>query len=125
MVKYNIFMVYVRSDIMKIMYELDDNNYIKTYGIYHELKDAKGNMYCPFKIGNGDTIEIDIDEQTLSNIYKAYQVIDGKLVFDKNKSTEVYEDNVIEPMPTIEDLMLQIEALNKRINELTNGTNNV
>lgn len=89
MVKYNIFMVYVRSDIMKIMYELDDNNYIKTYGIYHELKDAKGNMYCPFKIGNGDTIEIDIDEQTLSDIFSAYQVINGEAILDEEKKEQI------------------------------------
>ena len=74
---------------MKIMYELDDNNYIKTYGIYHELEDAKGNMYCPFKIGNGDTIEIDIDEQTLSDIYKAYQVINGEAVLDEEKKEQI------------------------------------
>ena len=74
---------------MKIMYELDDNNYIKTYGIYHELEDAQGNMYCPFKIGNGDTIEIDIDEQTLGDIYKAYQVINGEAILDEEKKETV------------------------------------
>ena len=74
---------------MKIMYELDENNYIKTYGIYHELEDAQGNMYCPFKIGNGDTIEIDIDEQTLSDIYKAYQVIDGEAILNEDKKEQI------------------------------------
>ena len=69
-----------------------------------------------------------IDEQdyeAFGYMYQAYHDVDGKLVFDKNKSTEVYEGNVIEPTPTIEDLMAQIAALNKRINELTNDANNV
>lgn len=74
---------------MKIMYELDDNNYIKTYGIYHELEDALGNMYCPFKIGNGDTIEIDIDEVILSDIFSAYQVINGEPILDEEKKEQI------------------------------------
>ena len=78
---------------MKIMYELDENNYIKTYGIYHELEDAKGNMYCPFKIGNGDTIEIDIDEATLSDIFSAYQVINGEAILDEEKKETVLADS--------------------------------
>lgn len=107
MVKYNIFMVYVRSDIMKIMYELDDNNYIKTYGIYHELEDAKGNMYCPFKIGNGDTIEIDIDEQTLSDIFSAYQVINGKAILDENKKEQILAE-LNQPVLTNEQILSNI-----------------
>lgn len=107
MVKYNLFMVYVRSDIMKIMYELDENNYIKTYGIYHELEDAQGNMYCPFKIGNGDTIEIDIDEQTLSDIYKAYQVIDGEAIFDEDKKEQILAE-LNQPVLTNEQILTNL-----------------
>ena len=89
---------------MKIMYELDDNNYIKTYGIYHELEDAQGNMYCPFKIGNGDTIEIDIDEQTLSDIYKAYQVINGEAILDEEKKETVLAE-LNQPVLTNEQIL--------------------
>lgn len=92
---------------MKIMYELDENNYIKTYGIYHELKDAKGNMYCPFKIGNGDTIEIDIDEQTLSNIYKAYQVINGEAILDEEKKEQILAE-LNQPVLTNEQILTNL-----------------
>ena len=92
---------------MKIMYELDDNNYIKTYGIYHELEDAQGNMYCPFKIGNGDTIEIDIDEQTLSDIYKAYQVINGETILDEEKKETVLAE-LNQPVLTNEQILSNI-----------------
>ena len=89
---------------MKIMYELDENNYIKTYGIYHELEDAQGNMYCPFKIGNGDTIDIDIDEITLSDIFNAYQVIDGEAILDENKKATILEE-LSKPVLTNEQIL--------------------
>ena len=92
---------------MKIMYELDENNYIKTYGIYHELKDAKGNMYCPFKIGNGDTIDIDIDEQTLSDIFSAYQVINGEAVLDEEKKEQILV-KLNQPVLTNEQILSNI-----------------
>ena len=89
---------------MKIMYELDENNYIKTYGIYHELEDAQGNMYCPFKIGNGDTIEIGIDEQTLSDIYKACQVINGEVILDEEKKQQILAE-LNQPVLTNEQIL--------------------
>ena len=92
---------------MKIMYELDDNNYIKTYGIYHELEDAQGNMYCPFKIGNGDTIEIDIDEATLSDIFSAYQVINGETILDEEKKEQILAE-LNQPVLTNEQILSNI-----------------
>lgn len=89
---------------MKIMYELDENNYIKTYGIYHEIEDAQGNMYCPFLVGDGDTIEIDIDEQTLSDVYKAYQVIDDEVIFDEDKKEQILAE-LNQPVLTNEQIL--------------------
>ena len=114
----------------KVELLLDENNYVCSYGVIMtpvliNTSDEE-NIYAESSLDNSITMEInDEDMEAFSYVYSAYHVVNGEVVFDKNKSTEVYEGNVIEPMPTIQDLMLQIEALNKRINELTNDTNNV
>ena len=77
------------DDTMKIMYILDEYNYIISYGIYNEIPDDEGNMYCPYKMGDGSVVEIDISEAELSDLYNAYQVIDGEVVLDEKKQEEI------------------------------------
>ena len=111
---------------MKIEVIFDNEGYVYSYGTINIMIDEQGNQYQVSHLDNSKLYIIDEqDYEAFGYMYEAYHDVDGKLVYDKNKSTEVYEDNVIEPMPTTQDLMAQIEALNKRINELTNDANNV
>ena len=111
---------------MKIEVIFDNEGYVCSYGTVNIMIDEQGNQYQVSHLDNSKLYIIDEqDYEAFGYMYKAYHDVDGKLVYDKHTSTEVYEDNVIEPMPSIQDLMSQIEALNKRINELTNDANNV
>ena len=111
---------------MQIEVIFDKEGYVCSYGTVNIMINKQGNKYQVSHLNNSKLYTIEEqDYEAFNYMYEAYHDVDGKLVFDKNKSTEVYEGNVIKPMPTIQDLMAQIEALNKRINELTNDTNNV
>lgn len=100
--------------IMKIMYVLDEDNYIITYGIYHEIPDNEGNMYCPFKMGDGSVVDIDISEAELRDLYNAYQVIDGEVVLDEKKQEEIIHQKQ-QPVYTNEEILINLS--NDIINE--------
>lgn len=99
---------------MKIMYILDKDNYIISYGIYNEIADAEGNMYCPYKMGDGSVVEIDISEAELSDLYNAYQVIDGEVVLDEKKQEEIIHQKQ-QPVYTNEEILIKLS--NDIINE--------
>lgn len=99
---------------MKIMYVLDEDNYIITYGIYHEIPDNEGNMYCPFKMGDGSVVDIDISEAELRDLYNAYQVIDGEVVLDEKKQEEIIHQKQ-QPVYTNEEILINLS--NDIINE--------
>lgn len=99
---------------MKIMYVLDEDNYIITYGIYHEIPDNEGNMYCPFKMGDGSVVDIDISEAELRDLYNAYQVIDGEVVLDEKKQEEIILQKQ-QPVYTNEEILMNL--FNDIINE--------
>lgn len=102
------------DDTMKIMYILDEDNYIISYGIYNEIPDDEGNMYCPFKMGDGSVVEIDISEAELSDLYNAYQVIDGEVVLDEKKQEEIIHQKQ-QPVYTNEEILMNL--FNDIINE--------
>lgn len=102
------------DDTMKIMYILDEDNYIISYGIYNEIPDDEGNMYCPFKMGDGSVVEIDISEAELSDLYNAYQVIDGEVVLDEKKQEEIIHQKQ-QPVYTNEEILINLS--NDIINE--------
>lgn len=102
------------DDTMKIMYILDEDNYIISYGIYNEIPDDEGNMYCPYKMGDGSVVEIDISEAELSDLYNAYQVIDGEVVLDEKKQEEIIHQKQ-QPVYTNEEILMNL--LNDIINE--------
>lgn len=99
---------------MKIMYILDEDNYIISYGIYNEIPDNEGNMYCPYKMGDGSVVEIDISEAELSDLYNAYQVIDGEVVLDEKKQEEIIHQKQ-QPVYTNEEILINLS--NDIINE--------
>lgn len=102
------------DDTMKIMYILDEDNYIISYGIYNEIPDDEGNMYCPYKMGDGSVVEIDISEAELSDLYNAYQVIDGEVVLDEKKQEEIIHQKQ-QPVYTNEEILMNL--FNDIINE--------
>ena len=102
------------DDTMKIMYILDKDNYIISYGIYNEIPDDEGNMYCPYKMGDGSVVEIDISEAELSDLYNAYQVIDGEVVLDEKKQEEIIHQKQ-QPVYTNEEILINLS--NDIINE--------
>lgn len=102
------------DDTMKIMYILDEDNYIISYGIYNEIPDDEGNMYCPFKMGDGSVVEIDISEAELSDLYNAYQVINGEVVLDEKKQEEIIHQKQ-QPVYTNEEILMNL--FNDIINE--------
>lgn len=102
------------DDTMKIMYILDEDNYIISYGIYNEIPDNEGNMYCPYKMGDGSVVEIDISEAELSDLYNAYQVIDGEVVLDEKKQEEIIHQKQ-QPVYTNEEILINLS--NDIINE--------
>lgn len=102
------------DDTMKIMYILDEDNYIISYGIYNEIPDDKGNMYCPYKMGDGSVVEIDISEAELRDLYNAYQVIDGEVVLDEKKQEEIIHQKQ-QPVYTNEEILINLS--NDIINE--------
>lgn len=102
------------DDTMKIMYILDEDNYIISYGIYNEIPDDEGNMYCPYKMGDGSVVEIDISEAELSDLYNAYQVIDGEVVLDEKKQEEIIHQKQ-QPVYTNEEILINLS--NDIINE--------
>lgn len=102
------------DDTMKIMYILDEYNYIISYGIYNEIPDDEGNMYCPYKMGDGSVVEIDISEAELSDLYNAYQVIDGEVVLDEKKQEEIIHQKQ-QPVYTNEEILINLS--NDIINE--------
>lgn len=102
------------DDTMKIMYILDEDNYIISYGIYNEIPDDEGNMYCPYKMGDGSVVDIDISEAELRDLYNAYQVIDGEVVLDKKKQEEIIHQKQ-QPVYTNEEILINLS--NDIINE--------
>lgn len=102
------------DDTMKIMYILDEDSYIISYGIYNEIPDAEGNMYCPYKMGDGSVVEIDISEAELRDLYNAYQVIDGEVVLDEKKQEEIIHQKQ-QPVYTNEEILINLS--NDIINE--------
>jgi hypothetical protein len=102
------------DDIMKIMYILDKDNYITSYGIYNEIPDDEGNMYCPYKMGDGSVVEIDISEAELRDLYNAYRVIDGEVVLDEKKQEEIIHQKQ-QPVYTNEEILKNL--VNEIINE--------
>lgn len=96
---------------MKVQVILDSNNYIESYSIVEENPLSE--------LLDSITVDIDEDIQAFYYVYNAYKVEDDKVIFDKDKLTEMYQQPYSE-LSVIERLELKIKELESRIQDLEN-----
>lgn len=97
---------------MKVQVILDKDNYIESYSIIEENPSSE--------LLDSITIDIDEDAQTFHYVYDAYKVENDQIIFDKEKLTEIYNNNVSLELSPIEKLELKIQELELRIQNLEN-----
>lgn len=84
--------------------KLDENNYIEGYAIIGGLEGA---------------IEVDLEETEIPfPHYEAYQYIDGQIVLDENKLSELIEAENNQPLSETDELKQRIAKLEAMVEAL-------